>query len=108
MQLDQPEISTLERPGQNRLQQLNHTYPELARIHDPQWHDAIEHAKLMQVEPDTTLFSGPATCTNFMFILDGTIRIYQTAEDGREITLYRAEDVDLCILSLNRLLKNKT
>lgn len=108
MQLDQPENRALERPGQSRLQQLNNTYPELARIHDPLWHDAIEHAKLMQVETDTTLFSGSATCNNFMFILEGTIRIYQTAEDGREITLYRVEAGDLCILSLNSLLKKKS
>ncbi len=108
MQFDQSETSTLERPGQSRLQQLNNTYPELARIHDPLWHDAIEHAKLMQVEADTTLFSSTATCNNFMFILQGTIRIYQTAEDGREITLYRVQAGDLCILSLSSLLKKKS
>ncbi|VAW67558.1 Transcriptional regulator, Crp/Fnr family, partial [hydrothermal vent metagenome] len=38
----------------------------------------------------------------------GTIRVYQAAEDGREKTLYRVEAGDLCILSLNSLLKNRS
>jgi len=91
-----------------RLQELSSIYPELAKINDPLWVETIEQAKAMTVEPDTTLFSGTATCNNFMLILEGTIRIYQTAPDGREITLYRVEAGDLCILSLNSLLKKKS
>jgi len=92
----------------NRLQELSSIYPELAKINDPLWLETIEQAKAMTVGSDTTLFSGSATCNNFMLILEGTIRIYQTAPDGREITLYRVEAGDLCILSLNSLLKKKS
>lgn len=108
MQFYKSPVSSNEVPTLSRLQELNATYPELADIRDPLWIDTIEHAKPMQVESDTTLFSGAATCNNFMFILEGTIRIYQTAADGREITLYRVEAGDLCILSLNSLLKKKS
>lgn len=108
MQFYKSQVTSNEIPALSRLQELNVTYPELSDIRDPLWVDTIEHAKLMQVESDTTLFSGAATCNNFMFILEGTIRIYQTAADGREITLYRVEAGDLCILSLNSLLKKKS
>jgi len=94
--------------SQSRLEELNKTYPELSGIDDPLWLETIEQAKAMSVTADTTLFSNSATCNNFMFILEGTIRIYQTAADGREITLYRVEAGDLCILSLNSLLKKKS
>lgn len=107
MQLFNTQVST-DASSQNRLQELNATYPELAGISDPIWLETIEQAKAMSVAPDTTLFSGSATCNNFMLILEGTIRIYQTAADGREITLYRVEAGDLCILSLNSLLKKKS
>jgi len=92
----------------SRLQELNSTYPQLANINDESWLDTIEHARLLEAPLDTTLFSGTATCNNFMLILQGTVRIYQAAEDGREITLYRVAAGDLCILSLNSLLKNKS
>jgi len=108
MQIFNSQESVSDTSPQNRLQELSCIYPELAKISDPLWLETIEQAKSMIVEPDTTLFSGSATCNNFMLILEGTIRIYQTASDGREITLYRVEAGDLCILSLNSLLKKKS
>jgi len=108
MQLFKTRKSQTDTSDLNRFQQLNSTYPQLAGIKDEAWTDMIEHARLLEAEPDTTLFSGTTSCNNFMLILQGTVRIYQTAEDGREITLYRVEAGELCILSLNSLLKNKS
>jgi len=108
MQIFNTHVSVSGTSSQSRLQELSSIYPELAEIRDPLWLETIEQARTMIVEPDTTLFSGAATCNNFMLILEGTIRIYQTASDGREITLYRVEAGDLCILSLNSLLKKKS
>jgi len=108
MQLYNTQNSDGDTSELSRVQKLNSAYPELSSIKDDAWLDIIEHARLLEAEPDTTLFSGTATCNNFMLILKGTVRIYQTAEDGREITLYRVEAGELCILSLNSLLKNKS
>jgi len=108
MQIFNTQVPASDTSSLGRLQELSSIYPELAKINDPLWVETIEQAKAMTVEPDTTLFSGSATCNNFMLILEGTIRIYQTAPDGREITLYRVEAGDLCILSLNSLLKKKS
>jgi CRP/FNR family transcriptional regulator, anaerobic regulatory protein len=108
MQIFNTQVSASDTSSQGRLQELSSIYPELAKIDDPLWVETIAQAKAMTVESDTTLFSGSATCNNFMLILEGTIRIYQTAPDGREITLYRVEAGDLCILSLNSLLKKKS
>jgi len=92
----------------SRFHELNKAYPELADIRESIWRHTIDQARELDAPPGTVLFSGNASCNNFMLILSGTIRIYQTAEDGREITLYRVEAGDLCILSLNSLLKNKS
>jgi len=108
MQIFNTQVPASDTSSLGRLQELSSIYPELAKINDPQWIETIEQAKALTVEPDTTLFSSTATCNNFMLILEGTIRIYQTAPDGREITLYRVEAGDLCILSLNSLLKKKS
>jgi len=108
MQLFKTRKSHTDTSDLSRFQQLDATYPQLAGIKDAAWIDVIEHARLLETGPDTTLFSGTASCNNFMLILQGTVRIYQAAEDGREITLYRVEAGELCILSLNSLLKNKS
>ena len=89
-----------------RLKELQSAYPLLADFNDARWVNTINRAKNLEVGPKTILFSGSAPCNNFMLILKGTIRIYQTASDGREMTLYRVEAGNLCILSLNSLLQN--
>ena len=108
MQIFNTQVLAPDTSPLSRLQELGAIYPELGKIDDPIWHETITLAKAMTVEADTTLFSGTATCNNFMLILEGIIRIYQTAPDGREITLYRVEAGDLCVLSLNSLLKKKS
>ncbi len=91
-----------------RYHKLNYAYPELAHISNKTWLNIIDQARTLDVSSGTILFSGNTSCNNFILILNGNIRIYQTAEDGREITLYRVEAGELCILSLNSLLKNKS
>lgn len=91
----------------DKQKDLISSYPILGKINNPEWIKTIQKAKSMEVNPNTVLFSGAAPCNNFMLILKGVIRIYQTAPDGREMTLYRVEAGDLCILSLNSMLQNR-
>ncbi len=108
MQMSKKTKSHPELSDVTRLKQLNAAYPELANINDECWIKTIENARILSVEPGTMLFNGSNDCNNFMLIIEGTVRIYQTAEDGREITLYRVEAGNLCILSLNSLLKKQS
>lgn len=93
--------------SKSKINDLESSYPSLARITEPYWIDTVNQAKSIDVPSKTVLFSGSAPCNNFMLILKGRIRIYQTADDGREMTLYRVEAGDLCILSLNSLLQSR-
>jgi len=86
---------------------LSSAYPHLASIPDPDWIDAINHSKLMEIPPKTELFSATTTCNNFILMLEGRVRVYQTASDGREITLYRIEPGGMCVLSLNSMLQKQ-
>jgi CRP/FNR family transcriptional regulator len=56
---------------------------------------------------DKILATAGSRCTGFMLLLDGTVRIYQDAVDGREMTLYRISKGDICLMSLNSLLHDK-
>ncbi|MEI8079319.1 MAG: cyclic nucleotide-binding domain-containing protein, partial [bacterium] len=38
-------------------------------------------------------------CTAVPFVISGSIRVFRTAESGREITLYRIQEGQSCILS---------
>ncbi|VAW58406.1 transcriptional regulator, Crp/Fnr family [hydrothermal vent metagenome] len=108
MQFFNSRKSSSATPESGRFQKIKAAYPELGEINDMGWKNTITHARMFEAPPETTLFNGNTACNNFMLILDGIIRVYQTAEDGREKTLYRVEAGNLCILSLNSLLKSKT
>jgi len=45
-----------------------------------------------------------APCESLLFVERGALRVFKTAESGREITLYRVRPGGLCLLSLSSLL----
>jgi len=50
------------------------------------------------------LAGGGAECAFLPFVIEGTLRIYKASEAGREITLYRIERGESCILSATCIL----
>jgi CRP/FNR family transcriptional regulator len=48
-----------------------------------------------------------STCSHLAFVLSGTGRIYKLSETGREITLYRVESGECCILTLSCIISGK-
>lgn len=82
-------------------------YPELAQIQDKAWLSAIRSAVHHRFRARTVLLRGNAPVSQFLLMLEGSVRVYYPAHDGREITLYRVQPGDLCILSLNSLYQNR-
>lgn len=87
--------------------QLYELYPELANEKNPEWESIVDRARLVESSRNTILATVGSLCTGFMLLLDGTVRVFQNADDGREITLYRINPGDTCLMSLNSLLHNK-
>ena len=52
-----------------------------------------------ELEAGTAILREGQVCASLPFVLAGGIRVYKTAESGREITLYRIEAGQTCILS---------
>lgn len=52
-----------------------------------------------ELEAGATILREGQTCVGAPFVMEGVIRVYKTAESGREITLYRIERGQSCILS---------
>lgn len=51
------------------------------------------------------LHCGENDCIGVLIVKHGRIRIYITSDEGREVTLYRLEDRDICILSASCILQ---
>lgn len=73
----------------------------------PLWADILATAHRKNIPKGTYLLRETEQCSSFMWLLEGTVRIYKNSETGREITLYRIKPGELCVLSLQCLLGGK-
>ena len=52
------------------------------------------------------LHDGSADCAGLVLIKSGQLRAYILSEDGREITLYRLLDQDICLFSASCVMRS--
>ena len=51
------------------------------------------------VKKGTIIHNGNLDCTGLLLVKSGQLRTYILSDEGREITLYRQFDMDMCLLS---------
>jgi CRP/FNR family transcriptional regulator len=61
--------------------------------------EVLRHAERRSFPRGTVLYEQGTPCPLVPFILEGTVRVYKVGESGREITLYRVEAGQVCVLS---------
>ncbi|UCH81924.1 MAG: Crp/Fnr family transcriptional regulator [Nitrospiraceae bacterium] len=59
----------------------------------------LDHITVDAIPKGDIIFNEGDECRQMVFILSGIVRVYKTAESGREITLYRLQAGDSCILT---------
>lgn len=88
-----------------RRKNLFNCIPEAAQWEPRQVDELLARSASINLPSDTVLMESSTVCNSFMILLEGSVRVYQNASDGREITLYRIKPGDICVMSLNSLLK---
>ncbi len=61
-----------------------------------------------EYEPGETLHNGDCNCLGILFLESGILRVYIMSEEGKEVTLYREESGDICVLSASCVLSEIT
>lgn len=59
-------------------------------------------------ESGESIFNGDINCVGVLIVKSGQIRTFMLSEEGREITLFRLSQGELCILSASCVLKDIT
>lgn len=63
-------------------------------------------AMLRTVPKGTVLHNGSENCTGLLLIRSGQLRAYILSEEGREITLYRLFEMDICLFSASCIMNS--
>lgn len=73
----------------------------------PEQQRAIQNGSASRkFSPGSMLHSGPEDCAGLFIIISGQVRAYILSDTGREITLYRLFDRDICIFSASCMMKD--
>lgn len=58
------------------------------------------------VKKGTILHNGSADCTGLLLVKSGQLRAYILSDEGREITIYRLFDMDMCLFSASCMMRS--
>ena len=66
----------------------------------------INSAVNRKFKKDDLLHNGSGDCTGLIIIISGQLRAFTISEDGREITMYRLFDRDICLFSASCIMNS--
>ena len=69
---------------------MGKTDPHTAKPHSWRGHDPT-------VKKGTVIHNGSMDCTGLLLVKSGQLRAFILSEEGREITIYRLFDRDMCL-----------
>lgn len=80
------------------------SFPELAKLDADARRKLKDAARAMTLPAGTPVFGMGDACQNYLLVRKGSVRVQRTAENGREIVLYRVEAGETCVLTTNCLM----
>ena len=86
--------------------QLESFFPIWDKI-EPEQQEKLRKSAVKQIiKKGTILCDGGKDCTGLVLVCKGLLRAYMLSEDGREVTVYRLFDRDICLLCASCVMTN--
>lgn len=82
-------------------------FPELNQLSEESKKILEDGIQITKAPAGTVMFSEGSECRGYVMLLAGTVRVQKTSEDGREITLYRVEEGESCIMTTTCLISDE-
>ncbi|MGI6027988.1 MAG: Crp/Fnr family transcriptional regulator [Candidatus Heteroscillospira sp.] len=86
--------------------ELAEFFPVWDKLSPPQRELISSAAFYRRVKAGTMLHSGSADCMGLLVIRSGQLRAYILSDEGREITIYRLFERDICLMSASCMMRN--
>ena len=81
-------------------------FPIFEKLTPKEQAQLTQHARLHTFEKDTLIHNGSNDCLGLILIRSGQLRAFITSEEGREITIYRLFDRDMCLFSASCMMNS--
>lgn len=94
--------------SQNDIDILTQSLSFWDKLTDSQKNLLISSANVSHFKKGNSIHCGDSDCIGVLIIKYGTIRTYILSDEGREVTLFRLDNGDVCILSASCILNTIT
>ena len=85
---------------------LSEYFPIFNKLTEQEQNQLLRLTRLHKVPQGTVLHNGNATCMGLLLIRSGQLRAFLTSDEGREITVYRLFERDICLLSASCMMSS--
>ncbi len=87
--------------------QLQEVLPFFKTLNSEEKRVFINRSQMLEGEPNKVIVEAGVVCQKVYFVLQGSLRVFQLSEEGREMTLYRAKRGEACLFSLTCIMKEE-
>ncbi|MBS7403659.1 MAG: Crp/Fnr family transcriptional regulator [Oscillospiraceae bacterium] len=84
------------------------SFSEWARLSEEEKRLIVTHSKLVRYKKGQNIHGNKGGCTGALLVKSGSLRIYLLSDEGREITLFRMYEGDVCMLTASCVLTSIT
>ena len=81
-------------------------FPIWDKLNQDQQDQLLSALMLRTVAKGTVLHNGDMDCTGLLLVKSGQLRAYILSDEGREITIYRLFDRDMCLFSASCIMRS--
>ena len=85
---------------------LEHVFPVRDQLNMTQKNRILNSLITRQIKKGTMIHNGSMDCTGLLLVKHGQLRAYILSDEGREITLYRLFDMDMCLFSASCVMRS--
>jgi CRP/FNR family transcriptional regulator, anaerobic regulatory protein len=91
---------------QSERELLAEMLPFWDKLKEPEKKLILEHTVLNSYKDGQNIHGGYEDCTGVIAVKSGRLRVYLLSEEGKEVTLFRLLDHDVCLLSASCIMRN--
>lgn len=92
----------------NKEYYLNETLPFFRDLNNDEKNEFIEKSFITYYKKGELVHSKDSSCTGLLITITGVFRVFISASNGRQITLFKLYDRDICMLSASCAFQNMT
>ena len=83
-------------------------FPALASSAEAPIRELLRQAQIVRLPAQQPVFHAGSSCSHYLLVLAGSVRVHMVSESGREVTLYRVGPGDSCVLTTSCLMSHES